>query len=388
MGRRRAVLANVWVPAAAIAVFVLLLPVPPVAAQPTTPASGPSTPDDRARLLAGLPVSADSPLGALQAAPSVARHAASLSRTWQALDDQMLSRMRAWAGRQIDPRIETSAPLAYIFGGPDILTAHAMFPSAPVYVLTGLEPVGRVPPLETLAPAALETGLDNLRSSIEALPTRGYFITSYMGRDLSRTELRGVMPVLYLFLARAGHRLLEGTAICLDPAGQMQHAGAGVADGHVPGVRIVFQGDEGRAPQTLYYFSVDLEAGPLAKKPGFFQFMNALPAPNAYLKAASFILHDNRFAATRDFLLTRSKAILQDDSSVPFRWFKKNAWDLTFLGVYEPAVWIEHFEWVTQEDLKAAFAAAGPLEPLPFKTGYSKPGRSNLMLALARRSAG
>jgi hypothetical protein len=192
------------------------------------------------------------------------------------------------------------------------------------------------------------------------------------------------MPVLYLFLARTGHRLLESTAICLDPAGQVQPAGAGAPEGHVPGVRIVFQGDEGRAPQTLYYFSVDLEAGPIAKKPGFFQFMNALPAPNAYLKAASFILHDTRFAATRDYLLSRSQAILQDDSGVPFRWFKKGAWDVTFFGIYEPAVWIEHFEWVTQEDLKAA-AAAGPLEPLPFKTGYSKPGRSNLMLAIARR---
>ena len=375
MGRRHSIITAV----------TLLVLASPLAGQPASSALGPSTPDDQARLLAGLPVSGGSPLGALQAAPPVARHAASLSRTWQALDDQMLIKMRAWAGKQVDSRIDASAPLAYIFGGPDFLMAHAMFPSAPVYVLTGLEPVGRVPPLETLAPAALEAGLDNLRSSMEALPTRGYFITSYMGRDLSRTELRGVMPVLYLFLARTGHRLLESTTISLDPAGQVQPVEAGVPDGHVPGVRIVFQGDEGRAPQTLYYFSVDLEAGPIAKKPGFFQFMNALPAPNAYLKAASFILHDNRFAATRDFLLTRSKAILQDDSGVPFRWFRKNAWDLTFFGIYEPAVWIEHFEWVTQEDLKAAFAAAGPLEPLPFKTGYSKPGRSNLMLAIARR---
>ena len=373
------------VSAATLAVVTFVVLASPLTGQPASSATGPSTPDDQARLLAGLSVPAGSRLDALQAAPAVARHAASLSRTWQVLDDQMLSRMRAWAGKHVDSRIDASAPLAYIFGGPDFLMAHAMFPSAPVYVLTGLEPVGRVPPLETLAPAALEAGLDNLRSSMEALPTRGYFITSYMGRDLSRTELRGVMPVLYLFLARTGHRLLESTAICLDPAGQVQHAGAGVPEGHVPGVRIVFQHDEGRAPQTLYYFSVDLEAGPIAKKPGFFQFMNALPAPNAYLKAASFILHDNRFAATRDYLLTRSKAILQDDSGVPFRWFKKSAWDLTFFGIYEPAVWIEHFEWVTQEDLKAAFAAAGPLEPLPFKTGYSKPGRSNLMLAIARR---
>lgn len=366
----------------ALALTVLIFLASSTAGRQVPEAIGPSTPDDRARLLAGLPVAAESPLAALQAAPALARHAAGLSRTWKLLDDQMIGKMRAWAGKHVDPRVDLSAPLVYIFGGPDILMAHAMFPAAPVYVLTGLEPIGRVPPLETLTPAALGAGLDNLRSSTDALPTRGYFITSYMGRDLSRTELCGVIPVLYLFLARTGHRLVESTMIYLDTAGQVQDAAGGVPPDGVPGVRIVFRGDDGQAPQTLYYFSVDLEAGPLAEKPGFFRFMNALPVPNAYLKAASFILHDNRFAATRDYLLARCASILQDDSGVPFRWFKRGAWDLTFFGIYDPAVWIEHFEWVTQEDLKAAFAAAGSLEPLPFKTGYSKPGRSNLMLAV------
>jgi hypothetical protein len=346
-----------------------------------------STPDDRARLLAGLQVSSGSPLEALQKTAAVAAHTAEIARAWRVLDESMLTRMRVWASAEIAPRINPSAPLCYIFGGPDILMANAMFPSAPTYVLTGLEPVGRVPALETLEPAALGAGLDNLRASTAALPTRGYFITSYMARDLQRTELRGVMPVLYLFLARAGHRLIDSRLVYIDAAGEVRDAGPAVPGDGVPGVRIAFQREGSAAAQTLYYFSVDLERAAIARKPGFFRFLNALPSPNAYLKAASFILHDNNFGATRDFILSRSAAILQDDSGVPFRSFQKGRWALTFFGIYEPAIWIEHFEWVTQTDLQAAFAAAGPLAPLPFKTGYSKPGRSNLMLAVARPSA-
>jgi hypothetical protein len=346
-----------------------------------------STADDRARLLAGLAVSSGSPLEAVQKTAAVAAHAREIARAWRVLDESMLARMREWARAEVAPRTNPTAPLCYIFGGPDILMANAMFPSAATYVLTGLEPVGRVPALETLAPTALGAGLDNLRGSTAVLPTRGYFITSYMARDLQRTELRGVMPVLYFFLARAGHRLIDSRLVFIDAAGRVNDAGPAAPDDGVPGVRIVFQREGAADPQTLYYFTVDLEASAILAKPGFFRFLNGLPAPNAYLKAASFILHDNHFGATRDFLLSRSAAILQDDSGVPFRCFARGKWRLAFFGVYEPAIWIEHFEWVTQTDLQAAFAAAGPLPPLPFKTGYSKPGRSNLMLAVARESA-
>jgi len=376
METRRAVLASFLAGCFLVAIGAPLTP----QAESVIPAL-----NDEARLLAGLPVSPGSPLEGLQKTAAVTAHAADLARTWRLLDENMLARMRTWAEVNVAQRIDPSAPLCYIFGGPDILMANVMFPSAPTYVLTGLEPLGNVPVLDRLAPAALAAGLDNLRASMAELPTRGYFITSYMARDLRKTQLRGVMPVLYLFLARTGHRLLDSRLVYLDEAGQVKEAGPEVPADGVPGIKIVFQREGAPAPQTLYYFSVDLEAGPIGGKPGFFRFLNALRAPNAYLKAASFILHDSRFSATRDFLLTHSAAILQDDSGVPFRSFQKGKWQFTFFGIYEPAVWIEKFEWVTQSDLKAAFDAAGPMPPLPFKTGYSKPGRSNLMLAVARR---
>ncbi len=345
----------------------------------------PSSIDDQARLLAGLPVPPDSPLAAIESTPGFKAHAEGMARTWAVLKTDMLDRMRAWSETELPGRVDSAAPLYYVFGGPDFLMANVMFPSAPVYVLTGLEPVGRVPALETLTPAALSLGLNNLRESMSTLPTKSYFITSYMARDFQKTELKGVMPVLYLFLAHTDNHLIDSELIFVDAAGQVKAAPRVIPPDGVPGIKIVFRNGSRPEPQTLYYLSIDLMPGPLAKKPGFFPFLASFKGATAYLKAASFILHDNTFSATREFLLEHSAAILQDDSGIPFRSFSKAKWDFTFFGIYSPATFIPEFKWVTQPDLEAAFEAAKPAKALPFKTGYSKADKSNLMLAVARK---
>jgi hypothetical protein len=371
----------------ALALFALAA----IAAAPAAPASAQSgaasTIDDQARLLAGLPVSPASPLVALESSEGAKAHAADLAKTWTLLKTDLLDKMRAWSDAELPSRVNAAAPLYYVFGGPDFLMANVMFPSAPVYILTGLEPPGRVPALETLKPDQLALGLKNLRDSMTTLPSKSYFITSYMARDFQRTELKGVMPVLYLFLARTGNQLLESELIYLDASGQAKTAPRAIPPDGVPGIRIVFRNDSQPAPQTLYYFSIDLEPGPLKKKPGFFPFLAGFKGATAYLKAASFILHNNTFSATRDFLLEHSAAILQDDSGIPFKSFAKSKWDFTFFGIYSPAIWIPEFKWVTQPDLQAAFEAATPVKPLPFKTGYSKADKSNLLLAVAKKAA-
>jgi hypothetical protein len=359
------------------------------APKPPAPPAIPSTIDDQARFLAGLPVSAGSPLERLEAETGVQAHRVDLAKTWATVERDLLDKMRAWSAAELRSRVALTKPLYYLFGGPDFLMANILFPQAPAYILTGLEPVGKVPALETLKPEALALGLKNLRESMATLESKSYFITSYMAKDFQRTDLKGVMPVLYLFLARTDNRMIESHLIYLDGQGEVKDAGVGKvpADG-VPGIKIVFQRQGQPAPQTLFYFSLDLENAALVRKPGFFAFLKGHSGANCYLKAASFILHNNEFSATRDFLLTHSSAVLQDDSGIPFRSFAKGKWDFSFFGIYSPATWIKEFKWVLQPDLQKAFEAAGkptPLAPLPFKTGYSRAEKSSLMLAVAKK---
>src|SRR5260221_7262158 len=107
----------------------------------------------------------------------------------------------------------------YMFSGPDILYAQAFFPNASTYVLAGLEPVGPVPDVRHLSPGALSAGLGNLRKSLNSVLSFSFFITKDMKTDLLQTQLGGTLPILYVFLARAGCKIDQVELVWLDKAG-------------------------------------------------------------------------------------------------------------------------------------------------------------------------
>ena len=103
------------------------------------------------------------------------------------------------------------------------------------------------------------------------------------------------------------------------------------------------------------------------------------------LKSASYLLHDNQFAKVRGVVLTGSRAVLQDDTGVPFRFFDTSAWNIRLFGRYSPPV--KDFNYGRQPDLEAAYRAAAAVRDLPFAFGYHwRQGTSSVMLAI--RTAG
>ncbi len=357
----------------------------PAAAPAPHAAAATSTVDDRARFLAGLPPAPGSPLATLAAGAGFKEHAADLDAKWAAVRTERLDRMTAWAAAEVAPRVHAEAPMYYIFGGPDFLTAATMYPDAPVYVLAGLEPIGKVPALESMSAKDLDAGLRNLRTSMRTLLKLSFFVTSEMGSDLTRTHINGVLPLFYVYMGRLGMKVVDTEYVYLDPAGEVKTVPAGTTpDNGVPGVRVRFQREGKAKPQELYYFRQDIIDAKLPAKPGLFPFMAKLGNGNTFLKAASFILFDHNFAKTKDFLLEHSLTILQDDSGLPYAAFKKDAWDFSFYGEYTRSR-VKEFKAHYQTELKKAVDAAKP-PALPFRTGYAHEGASFLMFAAPRKA--
>ena len=83
-------------------------------------------------------------------------------------------------------------------------------------------------------------------------------------------------------------------------------------------MKITFSGAE--QPQTLYYFKTDLAGG---GNSAFLRWCAARGPGLSLLKAASFLMHGDGFAGVRNFLLQNSRVIIQDDSGIPLRAFRK-----------------------------------------------------------------
>lgn len=340
----------------------------PVAwAQPFLPPG--SSPNDQARFLSGLRVSPTSPLAAWQAAPFYLDHARAYAATWRKFDARYFGPMRTFAATELTPRIGSPRTLFYLFGGPDFINAYALFPDAAVYVLGGLEPVGAMPPPEQLDAARLQAGLDNLRASTDVTLSFSHFITKDMKVELERTDFKGVLPILLSFVALGG--------------GEVQSVRPFSPGDGIPAIEIQFRKNSAAPTQTLYYVQADVSNDGLKARPAVLAWVRQFGPAVSYLKAASYLMHEPYFSRVRDFLLTSSGAILQDDSGIPLRFFA--GWQVTFFGAYAGP--LEIFQKYVQPDLAQAYQTAAPV-PLPFGTGYKwRQGESNLMLAVKPATA-
>jgi hypothetical protein len=333
--------------------------------------------DDTAKFLAGMQPSAGSALAPLTQRQGWQQHAKYLDTAWKDLERRQLSRIRAWSSRNMP---EHEPVMFYMFSGPDFLYADTFFPDASTYVLSGLEPVGYVPDLTRMSQGSAVRGLNHIQASLATVLSYSFFITKDMKAKLRTGEFTGTLPILYVFLARAGKTIREVSFVNLDKEGLIQPAlGTGPVS-TASGVKIIFSGNDGRV-RTLYYFSTNLSDGGVANS-GFLRFCERLGTGDSLIKSASYLLHLNDFSKVRNFLLEHSAAIVQDDSGIPVGHFAPDRWVLYPFGSYYGPISI--FSHHHQAKLSKLFQK-GRAMPIDFGIGYRwRAHETNLLLAIRK----
>lgn len=331
--------------------------------------------DATARYLAGLSV-VGTPLEARSHEAAWQRHAAEFTRAWNQLEVDQLAKIREWAPDFLGEAYNDQGPMYYMFSGPDFLYANAFFPNANAYYLAGTEPVGVIPDLDQIPREQLDVVLSNLRKSLETSLSWSFFVTKKMKSDLAQKQLGGTLPILYVFLARLGCTIESVELVALDREGGFIAEGKGT-----PGVRIIFASSDGRT-QTLYYFASNLSDEGIRNAPGFMKLCERQGLGASLVKAASFLMQEAWFSKVRDFLLTHSKVLVQDDSGIPFRFFDRRKWNIRVCGRFVGPIPI--FKKYPQPDLAQAFRESNPVL-LEFGFGYQwRPHRSSLIIATPR----
>lgn len=327
--------------------------------------------NEDALLLAGKDVPATSSLAPLQLSSSYQSHRLALQKMWALYEQLHFLPMRQWSAQELPQRIPLPSTVCYLFSGPDILNPLAFFPDATsTYLLCGKEPIGLVTPPEQLSPEQLQRGLSTIREATQTALQFGYFITKEMRSQTTSGPFQGVLPLLLTLLSLTGNQIVSVERLTL---------------GGAPGLRIRFIAPSS-AEKTLYYAQQDLSNG---SSRSFLQWLQKFAPVVSYLKAASYLLHEEDFSQTRNFLLKSSSAILQDDSGIPFRYFNNLDWTLYLFGDYKGP--IELFRPKYQADLAAAYQTSLLAAPMNFGTGYQfQPGLSggaNLLLAVRKHFA-
>ncbi len=358
----------------ALAAFALLFAVAIV--PPRALAADEARPNDVARFLAGLEPSATSPLAPLMRQKTWQVHARVFDQAWKGLDQRQLSKIRTWSQTNITAQRPV---MFYMFSGPDFLYANTLFPGASTYVMSGLEPVGRVPELTHSVRRTLPQSLASLRVSMNSILSYSFFRTKDMRVQLSSGALHGTLPVLYVFLARNGMTIHDVELVNVAADGTVQAVVEGDKK-QAGGVKIAFSAGNGAQKQTLYYFQTDLSnAG--VRNSGFLKFAEQLGVGDALVKSASYLMHADNFSTVRDFLLARTQTIVQDDSGIPLKFFKGDDWDLRPYGKYLGPIPL--FAGQYQPQLGKLYTTSA--QRIDFGIGYRwRPQESNLLMAVKK----
>ena len=340
---------------------------------PTHPA--PPPPNDTARFLAGMPVRKDSPLVPLTSDPAWLEHSASFEKAFARLNTRQLSHLHEWQTTYLPESMEPIPVAYYMFSGPDFLYVDQFFPKASVYILCGKESLG--PPPDPLRVVDLRAAFYNLENAMNSSLRYGLFITKDMKVDLQQQQLNGTLPILYVFLARAGKDIDEVAFGSLDSGGNFNQSAPG--RGGTPGVRIRYRDGETGQNQTLFYFTTDISDGGIAATPGFMRFCDHHGVGVSLLKSSSYLMFESGFNRVRDFILNHSKIIVQDDAGIPLDHFDRSKWSLRVFGNYVGP--IEIFKQFYQPKLTELYNTSNP-PLLLFNYGYRwNYQNSNLIVA-------
>ena len=336
--------------------------------------------NDIALYISGIKLAKTSGLHQLTDNPVWRQYASVTDSNWGSFSRTKIKKISGWAQAEIPDITRNCRTLLYPFSGPDFLYAHAFFPQAEAYILLGLEPVGVVPEPEKLQGEKSGVFFRMLDKSIADALTLSFFRTNDMADEINTKQLvTGTVPVLMLFLARTGNHITDIRFFDLSDNGTIAYREESRAcNGNTAprGAEIAFHKKDDARQRKLIYISADISDNGLARRGNVKAYLDRLDAGmTTYVKSASYLMHKNYFSTIRSLILRQSAAIVQDDSAIPYRFFKKELWDVRLYGAYTGP--IDLFKVHLEKDLRDAYARDS--KKLGFRLGYAS--QSNMLVA-------
>ncbi len=340
--------------------------------------------NDLARFLAGMSSEKGSSYEEQSNTDIWKNYAANLDANWKITVGAKMDKMSAWSSTEFGPQKELGGKLFYPFAGPDFIHMYTFFPYAKEYVMIGLEHVGTVQDLSQTGSDSLNRYLASVGTSLYSILNYSFFQTISMSYDFKSQDLNGIIPVILLFMARTGNKILDIKGVNVDTLGKNVSGTLTASPENIMlnyGVKIDFYNDAQDEIQTVYYYSVDLSDAQLPSNPGYTTYLNNMGEVKTFIKSASYLMQYSVFSQIRSAILKNSSLILQDDSGVPFQYFDTLTWNVNLYGTYNSPIplFVERF----QQDIYDAYRDnSRTIKPLDFGIGYNYfLGTSNLLIA-------
>lgn len=274
----------------------------------------------------------------------------------------------------------------YPFSGGDFIHLNWLYPNAGEYLLVAREDVGSVPNLLDQNTDSVLSYLQDVDFVLRDIYSKSYFITKNMSTDTKvDTKVNGMLPLILWAVSRTNHEVISLNYKNIDANGVA--IDVDITKGKPSAVVISVRHKVTRKIKRITYLSCDISDKGFRSKPNNFTFLsNTVPLNcNSFVKSASYLLHYDSFKQIRDFILNKSKFLVQDDTGIPYKHFNSEKWTAELFGTYVLPV-KDFSENLFQNDLLSAYKSAMYKGPLKFSLGYHWGGqnRQNQMVFIKK----
>ena len=291
------------------------------------------------------------------------------------MHENRLDPMRGWMKTiSSNNRLNDTSLLFYPFSGADFLHAYYLFPEANDYVLLAQEKIGNLPDFNSVSNERLTRYLNAVDQSLGDIYKRSYFITKAMMVDTKEgSELNGLLPLFYWFIARTNHEIINVSNVYVDSNSTLNtftSSAKNKLDEKIKGIKFIFRKKGDEKLKSITYFNCDISNKGFNKNPEFKTYLNSIRTCNSFVKSASYLMHYSSFSDIRSLILEKSNSILEDDTGIPFKHLNGGDWDVNLFGVYVMPI-KDFSENRFQKDLSEAYLNKTLNKgKLPFSLGY------------------
>lgn len=303
--------------------------------------------------------------------PEVQAHNSAIMEMKASYEERNISKMSKWRDQNLIGIPRPHETLFYPFSGPDVVNMLTFFPNQQTYVMMGLEYVGTAETVSNWMQPLNKSRMDTIRKAVESVFIRSFFRTLDMSSDFSRNGTRGVLPGMLLMLKLLDRDIKSVQWVALNNDGNMRYLTPEESKASCAnfGIEITIAHPTQGYDQTIYYFKTDLSDKGMNGNPALRAFIQRkLGTTMTFVKSASCLMHMKDFVWMRNTVLDISRAVLQDDTGVPYKFYKKNNWNIHLYGQYV-GPYGASFAAFKQPELLKAYENM-PLQLLDFNMGY------------------
>lgn len=290
-----------------------------------------------------------------------------------------LQPIQSWVKKtEMIPTNYETKTLFYPLAGADFVYANAFFSNVDNYILVGLEKPGYLPNYDQLTNVDLQNYRSQIFNSLDVSMKSGFFRTNSMRVQFNQKTVNGTLHSLLFYLARTGNSIRKIRHFILKDDASVKYT-SGTEGMFSPGLDIEFLTADNKV-KNLYYYNIDIsDQNP--KLDGFYKWVSSFGEHSTMLKAASYLNSRDYFSKTRNYILSSSNLVVQDDSGIPYKYFVDGKWEIKLYGGYKRVISL--FSSRLQPDMVKAYADTTKLTSpsLPFHIGYNvSVGETNLQV--------